>query len=166
MDVLLIRSLAPLVLVACHFDDVAITGKECPCPGGYACVAGVCMVGASTDSAVDASFGTCLTNAKTMLVYQSSTLAEFPTGFTTFGGNWSTTPTSLHQGNESAALAVAALTAIPGVPSGSDYRVVATVTQATGSVGGAYEVSARISTANKTMYNCNLEPNDGKLVIN
>lgn len=168
MDVVLIRYLVPVVLVAaCHFDDVAIAGKQCPCPGDYACVAGVCVLGdaSSIDAPIDGGAGTCLTNAKTTLVYQSATLAEFPTGFTTIGGDWMTTPTALHQANEVSSIAVAALTAIPGSAS-SDYRVVATATQTTGSVGGAYEVSARISIANKTMYNCNLEPNDGKLVIN
>ena len=171
MDGVLIRLFAPLLVVAgCHFDDVSIAGKQCPCPGGYACVANACVVGdaSSIDSGPSdgAPLGTCLVNPKTTLVYQSPVLAEFPTGFTTIGGDWTSSPSALHQGNATATLLVAALTAIPGAPANANYRVVATVTQTTGSEAGAYEISARISSVNKQMYNCNLEPNDGKLVIN
>lgn len=156
-----------LGLVACRVADLDVTGKACPCPTGYACVANACVAGEGTsDAAIDgAADASCIAAPKTALVYQTATFAEFPTGWSTMGGTWAPTPTALHQGSESDSLAFALLSTNPGDAAATSYRVVATAIQTNGAVGGAVEVVARGSLADDEMYHCNLEPNDGNLVV-
>jgi hypothetical protein len=166
MDVLLIR-FAIIALTACHYADAPIEGKACPCPDGYSCVANACVAGdvapdASTDATPTAS---CIAAPKLTPVYASSTFAEYPTGFATISGDWTTTATALHQGNETTAMAVAYLSTNPGSAGDEDYRVVATAAQTAGSDTGAFEVSGRISATNKTMYSCSYQPNTGAFQV-
>lgn len=155
-----------LAFAACRVPDLDVTGKACPCPTGYACVANACVAGDGADAAIDgAGEASCIAAPKTTLVYQTATFAEFPTGWSTMGGTWTPTADALHQGSESDTLAYALLSTNPGDAAATSYRVVATATQVNGSVGGAFEVAARGSLADSTMYHCNLEPNDGNLVV-
>ena len=162
MDVLLIR-FALIALTACHYADAPIEGKACPCPDGYSCVANACVAG---DIAPDARFdatstASCIAAPKLTPVYASATFAEYPTGFATISGDWTTTGAALHQGDETAAMAVAYLATNPGSAGDQDYRVVATAAQTAGGDTGAFEVSGRISAINKTMYSCSYQPNTG-----
>lgn len=161
------RWLVLVVVAACRIPDLDVTGKACPCPSGYACIANACVA----ESAIDAApadgdpVASCIAAPKMALVYQTATFAEFPTGWSTIGGSWLPGATALHQASENDSLAVALLSTNPGNAAAADYRVVATATQTTGATGGALEVVVRGSFADKTMYHCNLEPNDGKLLI-
>jgi len=154
-------------VLACRVPDLDVTGKACPCPGGYSCVANACVADAAHDAGPgDADPGTsCIAAPKTTLVYQTAAFAEFPAGWSTAGGAWTAGPSALHQASEDDPLAFALLATNPGDAAATSYRVVATATQVAGAVGGAVEVVARGSLTNKTMYHCNLEPNGGNLVI-
>lgn len=158
------RWLVLALVLGCRVPDLDVTGKACPCPGGYACVANACVADdLAHDASGDADPGaSCIATPKTALVFQTAAFVEYPTGWSTVGGAWTLGASGLHQANDNDTLAVALLTTSPAE---TDYRVVATATQGTGAVGGALEVAARASLGDRTMYHCNLEPNDGHLVI-
>jgi hypothetical protein len=163
-----VKWLVIAAVIGCRVPDLDVSGKTCPCPGGYACVANACVADDGTHDAGpgdgDAS-ASCIAAPKTALVYQTATFAELSTGWTTLGGSWARSETGLHQTSETETLAVELLSTNPGDAASTDYRVVATATQVDGAVGGAIEVAARGSLTGKTMYHCNLEPNDGNLLI-
>ena len=161
-----------LALAACSVPDVDYTGKQCPCPAGYACdnsthtcVRGALAPdgapgdGAPGDSPTSAS---CMPRPFTTPSYSTATFADFATAWSSAGGIWEPNGAELEQTSTVASYAVAYYT---GTPSYGDVQLVGAMHAISAGPGNAIELALRVDADNTHLYHCNWEPADGGFLI-
>ncbi|HUJ57953.1 MAG TPA: hypothetical protein VLX92_05660 [Kofleriaceae bacterium] len=164
-------------LAACSLPSVDLTGKACPCPGGWVCNAATqtcARTAPGTDapgrdatladgaSGADAAqAASCLPGAFGHELYSTATFADYPLGWTTGGGTWMPGASEVTQTDAMSDLAYI----FRPLPQ-ADYRIVATMHATSTGDGKAIEVAGRIDPGGAVhMYHCNWEPSDGAFLI-
>ncbi|HTR53544.1 MAG TPA: hypothetical protein VMJ10_22780 [Kofleriaceae bacterium] len=163
-----------LALAACSVPDIDYTGKQCPCPAGYACddSTHTCVRGALAPDGAAAPDGpngdgaqeaSCLPSPLTTLHYSTATFADFSPMWSSTGGIWQTAGAELQETSTVSQLAVA-YHADPAITY-ADARVVGTMHAISAGPGDAIELALRVDAMNVHMYHCNWEPADGGFLI-
>jgi len=163
----------------CSYGNLDVTGKPCPCPGGYVCetMSNTCAraAGGGSDApagggdapdgpsdapTIDASLG-CLGAGGTPTY--STTFSDFSTSWTTAGGTWIQPPGGgIEQADINAPLTYANHE-LGTLPLG--FNISATIQLVGEATGGAVEVAVKVDPMTTSMLHCNFDPKSGVMYL-